>query len=440
MTGVPDWVRSGGIVRLPAGQDVPFPPRVRALTDTPAFQRLRSISQLGVVSRVYPGATHSRFEHAIGVFGQATGYLESLGRSRAGAGLLDAGEADVILAAALLHDLGHWPFCHPVEDMKLPDLPDHEAAAAKFLGPGSELTAVLRDEWGVDAADVLDVLDGDGGGPLRKLSRSLLSGPIDVDKVDYLDRDSLHCGVPYGRNFDRSRLIASLTTNEAGDRLAITEKGRTAAELMVFARYVMFSEVYWHHAVRSATAMFARTFHAHYRDLAPETWMVMAEPLLIEELGKRAAGGPTVDLFEGVFGRGRKLFKRVAEFSLFQRPEIYRRVARRPYGDLLRLSDALADELRASGATDVAATDLLFDAPPPGREVEFDVEIVFRKEGRLRSLAEVSPVTETLARKQFDDYVKRVRLFVHPDRVAAVRSAGDPAELIKRVLDRLEFT
>ena len=76
----------------------------------------------------------------------------------------------------------------------------------------------------------------------------MLSGPIDIDKMDYLARDSLHAGVPYGRNFDQQRLIGSLCLNEAGDGLAITDKGKTAAEMMVFARYVMFSEVYWHHA------------------------------------------------------------------------------------------------------------------------------------------------------------------------------------------------
>ena len=89
----------------------------------------------------------------------------------------------------------------------------------------------------------------------------MLSGPIDIDKMDYLPRDSLHAGVPYGRNFDQERLIGSLCLNEAGDGLAITDKGKTAAEMMVFARYVMFSEVYWHHGVRSATAMLQRAFY-----------------------------------------------------------------------------------------------------------------------------------------------------------------------------------
>ena len=136
----------------------------------------------------------------------------------------------------------------------------HEAFAAEFLKPHRELAQVLRNEWQIDPAEVLDVLEPQTDSQPLRLMRSVLSGPIDIDKMDYLDRDSLHCGVPYGRHFDKQRLIQSLLVNEAGDGLALSAKGKTAAELMVFARYVMFSEVYWHHAVRSATAMFARSF------------------------------------------------------------------------------------------------------------------------------------------------------------------------------------
>ena len=106
----------------------------------------------------------------------------------------------------------------------------------------------MRDEWGVKPRDVVALLSEKPRDRCGRLLRSMLSGPIDIDKMDYLDRDSLHAGVPYGRNFDQPRLIGSLCLNEAGDGLAITEKGKTAAEMMVFARYVMFSEVYWHHA------------------------------------------------------------------------------------------------------------------------------------------------------------------------------------------------
>ena len=158
--------------------------------------------------------------------------------------MIDHHRVEVLLVSALLHDLGHWPFCHPIEDLSLPDLPPHEAYAAEYLRPERELAQVLQQEWNIKPEEVLDVLVARTDSPELRLLRSILSGPIDIDKMDYLERDSLHCGVPYGRHFDKNRLIQSLVLNEAGDGLAITQKGKTAAELMVFARYVMFSEVY----------------------------------------------------------------------------------------------------------------------------------------------------------------------------------------------------
>src|SRR5690606_8046312 len=126
--------------------------------------------------------------------------------------------------------------------------------------------------------------NGSGGPPALCLIRSILSGPIDIDKLDYLERDSLHAGVPYGRNLDKNRLISSLVLNESGDGLAISTKGKTAAELMVFARYVMFSEVYWHHAVRGATAMFTRAFYESLPKLDRERFLRGTEAESIQEL------------------------------------------------------------------------------------------------------------------------------------------------------------
>ena len=168
--------------------------------------------------------------------------------------------------------------------MKLPGLPPHETFAAEFLGPDSPLAVVLQRDWNIQPHEILDVLVARTDTPAMRLVRSILSGPIDIDKMDYLGRDSLHCGVPYGRHFDRNRLMTSLVTNAAGDGLAISTKGRTAAELMVFARYVMFSEVYWHHAVRSATSMFARAFFHLHGKLDLEAFFRKSETETIDEL------------------------------------------------------------------------------------------------------------------------------------------------------------
>jgi HD superfamily phosphohydrolase len=403
-----------GLVRIPVEQDVPFTDRVRALVDTAEFQRLAHITQLGLASRVYPGATHTRFEHALGVFHNALRYLWQLGNDRRFYEIVDDHTAEVLLAAALLHDLGHWPFCHPIEDMALPELPPHEQFAEEFLSPEHELAQVLRDEWRIEPAEVLDVLVARSDSPPLRLVRSILSGPIDIDKMDYLDRDSLHAGVPYGRNFDKNRLIHSLVVNEAGDGLAISSKGKTAAELMVFARYVMFSEVYWHHAVRSATSMFARGFYELHGRLELRRFFQQGEAETIAQLRNVARNTPSEPLMEGIFGSKRLLYKRVAECSLFQLPRVYHRLAGQPYASLVRCSDLLAERLSDELGESLAPTDVLIDAPPPHREIEFHVEIYFPKENVYRPLDKVSPIIETLARRQFDDYVKRVRIFAHP--------------------------
>jgi HD superfamily phosphohydrolase len=412
------------LIRVPPEQNVPFTRRVRALVDTSEFQRLGEIAQLGVVARVYPGARHTRLEHALGVYHNALRYLRQLARDERFAALVDRPSGELLIVAALLHDVGHWPFCHPIEDMGLKDLPPHEAHAARFLGEGTEIAQVLRSEWGIAPADVLDVLAPRTDSPRLRLLRSVISGPIDVDKLDYLERDSLHCGVPYGRNFDKQRLIQSLVVNSRGDGLAITSKGKTAAELMVFARYVMFSEVYWHHAVRSATTMFARSFYELHGACDLPRMFLSTDAEMIAELRRRAGAGPAASLLEGVFGRSRRLYKRAAEFSELQSPEMYRRLARRPFQELVDIGNALAARMRPHAGRDVAATEVLLDAPPPHREIEFAVEVYFPKQDLYRPLREVSPVVDALARTQFDDYVKRVRVFVAPALRAAVPS-GD---------------
>jgi hypothetical protein len=272
---------------------------------------------------------------------------------------------------------------------------------------------------------VIDVIDGATDTPPLRLVRSILSGPIDIDKLDYLDRDSLHAGVPYGRNFDKNRLIASLVVNEAGDGLAITAKGKTAAELMVFARYVMFSEVYWHHAVRGATAMFARAFYELRERLDLEKFLRGTEYDAVNELRWHATGTPWQPLAEGVFGPVRQLYKQVAEWGPLNAPKLYQAIARRPYADLVCLAERVVERLSDAGIGDVTPADLLIDAPPPGREVEFRVDIFYPKEGLYRPLEAVSPVTEALARRQFDDAVKRVRVFVHPRLRKAVEALPD---------------
>jgi uncharacterized protein len=424
-----------GLVRIPAEQDVPFTARVRAVVDTAEFRRLAQISQLGLVSRIYPGAMHTRFEHALGVFHNALRYLAQLGKDERFSSIVDVHTAEVLLVAALLHDLGHWPYCHPIEDMGLHDLPPHEVFAAEFLAPDRELAKVLTQDWGLDPNEVLDVLAPRSNTPRLRLLRSILSGPIDIDKMDYLERDSLHCGVPYGRNFDKNRLIHSLVLNEAGDGLAISYKGKTAAELMVFARYVMFSEVYWHHAVRAATCMFARAFYELRQGLDLRRLFQQTESDVIATLREKARGGTCEPLLEGIFGPKRQIYKRVLQCNLHEHAEVYELLARQPFEHLVQKGELLAAEASRVLEEPVAPTEVLIDAPPGNREVEFKVDIYFPGEQRYRPLHQVSPVVRALAGTQFDDYVKRVRIYAHPRIARRLARTPDWVARVRRAID-----
>jgi hypothetical protein len=140
----------------------------------------------------------------------------------------------------------------------------------------------------------------------------------------------------------------------------------------------------------------------------------LTEQPLIEKLRIAASSGPAAELLDGLFGAERRLYKRLAQYSYFEEPELYRQLARQPYAKLLACAERLAAILNREAAFDVAAHEILIDAPPVELEVEFDVDVYFPKQNVFRRLGEVSPVVRTLAREQFDDFVKRVRLFVHP--------------------------
>jgi uncharacterized protein len=421
------------LIRIPHECDVPLTERVRQLLDAPDMRRLARISQLGLVALVYPGACHSRLEHSLGVYRNALLYLKQLATDERFVAAVRPEDGEMFIAAALLHDLGHWPFCHAIEDMALPGVPTHELFANSFLLEG-EIADTLRDDWNLQPRDVTALLSEKPRDTRLRILKSMLSGPIDIDKMDYLVRDSLHAGVPYGRNFDQQRLIGSLCLNQSGDGLAISHKGRTAAEMLVFSRYVMFSEVYWHHAVRSGTAMLQRAFFLLHDQLNLDHLFRQTDQPFIDQLVAAADGSPAAELLTGLFGPTRRLYKRLAEFSHFQERQWYERIARQPYGWLVLASEAFAAAASRKIGRRIAPHEILFDAPPVRREVEFHVEVFFHKENVYRTLAEVSPAVHTLATRQFDDYVKRVRIFVQPGLATELAKLGAMDALMEETL------
>lgn len=415
-------------VRIAPEVDVPLTPRVTRLLDSPPLRRLARVSQLGLVSQVYPGAIHHRLEHSLGVYRHALEVLSRLLVEPGFASNITERQAGTFVAASLLHDVGHWPFCHPIEDMQLAGLPRHEVLARDWLEQ-PEMAALVKADWS-SVDEICDLLSGRYRDRGSELLGSLLSGPIDIDKMDYLVRDSLHAGVPYGRHFDIRRLLGSLVPHPELPRMALGEKGRTAAEMMVFARYVMFSEVYWHHAVRSATAMLQRAVYMLQGEIDLVAMTRLDDHQWIASLCRAAEGTAAEPLVSGLFGDRRQLWKRVAEFDRLQHGDLHAQLARRPYGWLVRCSEALAGRLARDLGVEVGLADVLIDAPPVKLEVDINMDVV-RRDGSVCPLGEISPVVEALARRQFDNHVKRVRVFVRPD----IRKALEGGQLDEKLLE-----
>ncbi len=287
---------------------------MRALIDTPEFRRLGACQPARVGFCLFTRPRFTRFEHSLGVYRLSLLFLRQLHADDRFRATVTAKHASLLIAAALLHDIAHWPYCHPIEDLCLDQIPTHEQLAANILTSGG-IAEILTKKWEIDPAAIVRLLNNKPRDKTEKILASLLSGPIDIDKMDYLARDSLHAGVPYGRNFDQLRLIASLTLNAEGDGLAITDKGRTATEMLVFARYVMFSEVYWHHTVRAATAMLQRAFVLIRDKISINTLSHATEHERILAMLAAAAGTPAQELLEGLFGKTRRIYKRLAQFN-----------------------------------------------------------------------------------------------------------------------------
>lgn len=240
------------IIRDPLWDNIQVDQAGMAVIDTPPMQRLRYVRQLGHAFLVYPGATNTRFEHALGAYHLTGRALAILGQRGA---LRQVTELDqqAVRFAALLHDIGHYPFSHGLEEA---GFPHHESLGVARLSQGP-LGDVLRGLGGNELIEAIgDLIQGRSMNPLQ----GLISGTLDLDKIDYLSRDARACGVPYGA-LDVDRLLTSLTlvrTETGLAEMGIFEKGVSSLESLLFAKYQMYRNVYWHHAVRSATCMFKR--------------------------------------------------------------------------------------------------------------------------------------------------------------------------------------
>jgi HD superfamily phosphohydrolase len=358
------------IIRDPLWNNIILDDLAIRLVDTRAFQRLRYVRQLGLAYLVYPGATHTRFEHALGAWHLAGRTIELL-QARGDLKRQHEGEARVVATAALLHDIGHYPFSHALEEI---GAPHHEDVAGALLTRG-EIADVLRETIGKDAPErVVELIRGKSTNALQ----GLISGSLDLDKIEYLKRDALMCGVPYGE-IDVDRLIHSLTlvTDPANGRtvIGVSEKGLAALESLLFAKYQMYRNVYWHHAVRSATAMYKRLVADAIESGALRVGELasFSDESLLHQLEERAPS----PLLRGL--RERRLFKRAFECPSAELPE--------DAGEWIasdrRLTAAAEDQIARELGLELG--EVLLDYPVKTQMLDLDLPVLHRN-GTVRRL------------------------------------------------------
>jgi uncharacterized protein len=389
----PRWVDGAGFPLLPDEQPIstvrdslydliPLGSREEKLIGTAPFLRLQKIKQLGFVYRIWPGATHTRYEHSLGCYHLALRALRSLLQRGADGGLFGVSISSVqtLVVATLLHDIGHYPFSHTIEELGHPIIM-HEKVGRSIIET-SEIATILERDYHLSPQRVADFIDPPRTRPLPpddELLSTLLSGALDVDKLDYLPRDARACNVPYG-GVDVARLQGALRIhpNVNGQRrIVVTHKGISPLHSLLHARQEMFDNIYWHHTARALQMMLMRAVHEALLSGALQAEQLIGLDdasivVLLADTSMPASSQALANTLEM-----RRPYKGVLEVS---RPagRLYRQLDALFWDAQRRrhIEQALSAELAKQLDTEITDYEVLFDIPRP-EKWEMDVWVTF---------------------------------------------------------------
>jgi HD superfamily phosphohydrolase len=404
---------------------IPLGPREEKLIGTVAFLRLQKVKQLGFVYRVWPGATHTRYEHSMGCYHLAVRALRAMWQRGENGGLagVAADSIQTLVVAALLHDIGHYPFSHTIEELGYPIVP-HEKVGRSIIEQG-EIAEIIEHEYHLSPARVADMIDPPKQKELPpddELLQHLLSGALDVDKLDYLPRDARACNVPYG-GVDVARLLGALRVHpnvQGKRRIVVTHKGISPLHSLLHARQEMFDNIYWHHTSRAMQVMLQRAVQEALLagTLSASELVGLDDASLLIVLASETMPASSKALAQQL--ELRKPYKDVLEISrmagrLFSRLEaLFWNALRRRH-----IEQLLAAELARTLETEVADYEVLLDIPRP-EKWEMDVWVSFGQDPPV-GMPELVPWVlatglqpDDLAR--YEQHQRRIRIVV-PERL-----------------------
>ncbi|HWR11443.1 MAG TPA: HD domain-containing protein [Rectinemataceae bacterium] len=383
------------VIRDPVWGDIHFDDSLFELAKTTPFRVLDGVRQLGPVAYLYPGATHTRRGHSIGVY-----YIAR----RLALSLLERGQIPfaspeglrAFLIAALCHDLGHYPFAHSLKELPLAA---HEALAGDLVLREPLHSAIL--DSGADPEQVAAIIDSDRSLPDDRetlLFRRILSGVLDPDKIDYLTRDAFYCGIPYGIQ-DADFILRRILVDE--DALSVDVRGEMSVEALLFSKYQMYRSVYWHHSVRSATSMVKKSVL-----LGLTRGAIVPENLYgLDDAGFQslvAAGSapffkPAKDVFAG------RMYSLVGEISYDSENIVH--------ADLNDLGKRLEAETALAMAADIGESDIVIDIPEP---IDFETNLMVKTRDGRETFSSRTRLFGPESLKSLVQSLRRIRVFARP--------------------------
>jgi HD superfamily phosphohydrolase len=383
-------------IRDPLWKDIHLSQQLKRVSSVPCVQKLGRIKQLGPTFHLYPGAVHTRLGHSVGVYHVSSQILIGL-LKQAKARTMDIPFTEegmkTFLCASLLHDIGHFPYAHSLKELPLRS---HEEIAGILIEGDEQLRRAIIDA-GLDPAMVAAIIDEHRPTQDSEIAlyRSLLSGTLDPDKLDYLNRDAFFCGVPYGMQ-DVSYITDKLVV--AGQKVALLEQALPSVEHLLFSKYLMYRNVYWHKTTRSATAMIKKAVL-----LSLSTKNLNAEQLYtLDDEQFSLLGQEISPLFAMV--RDNQLYPCRFEQSFESGSELER--------NTLGLAERTQFEEELAGRLGVPEHHVIIDIPEP---ISFESDIpVLTEGGKLSSFALLDQVFSHDIGRVFTKSLRKFRIFTHP--------------------------
>lgn len=387
-------------VRDPLWKNIYLSASLKELLSDKSFQRLGRIKQLGPAFHVYPGAVHTRLNHSLGVFHLAGQIMKSI-LNKCNIDFLTLEGIKAFLCAALFHDIGHFPFAHSLKELPLKD---HEILSSEIiLSPPLSLSVkeILKVDPFFVAAIINESLN-DHGNPEIQFYRKILSGVLDPDKLDYLNRDAYFCGVPYGMQ-DAEFIIHKLSLYD--NKPALEQSGLLAVENLLFSKYMMYKAVYWHKSVRIATAMIKKAIYMALHDhiITDSQLYNIDDEQFFQILSKKEY--PPFVLIDRVLNRN--FFKSILDINFD--PENTEHLGLLDLEYRFEKSVKIASKLSDKFHSSVLPESVIIDIPEP---ISFEVDMTLLDGDSTVNFTESDSVFSTAVVKGFTASLRKIRIFI----------------------------